>query len=138
LACPYFVPLETVSEGWWPHPSRLPLGAGWKGNCLASGSELPASDEHARDFCNLGYAAACPHLPQMRDWDAVRFSVAYVSREKLTLCFVCERGHAPVECGELIFDLVRGVWLAAHSDSRVLRLASSYLKTYRVRGSVLA
>ena len=135
MACPFFVPREIVSDGSWPHPSRLPLGAGWRGNCSASGSELRASDDHVRDFCNLGYAAACPHLPHSRDWDAIRFSVAHVSREQLTLSFVCERAHAPIEYGKLTFDLAREVWLRAHHDSRVLRLATCYMQTYRARQS---
>jgi hypothetical protein len=90
-------------------------------------------DSHVREFCNLGYATACPELPQARDWDAVRFSVARVSREQITICFVCELAHAPIEHGELIFDLVGEVWLNPHEDSRVLRLATCYLQTYRRR-----
>jgi hypothetical protein len=133
LACPFFVPLEIVSDGSWPHPSRLPLGAGWRGNCLASGLELPAADDHVRNFCNLGYATACPHLPRQRDWDAIRFSVAHVGADQFTLCFVCELDHAPIEHGRLTFDLSGEVWLAPHHDSRVLRLANCYLQTYRAR-----
>jgi len=74
-----------MNDGSWPHPSRLPLGAGWTGNCRASGLELAASDAHLREFCNLGYATACPHLPTGRDWDAVRFSVARAGREQITI-----------------------------------------------------
>jgi hypothetical protein len=133
LACPFFVPIEIVSDGSWRHPSRLPLGAGWRGNCLASGLELPASDDHIRDFCNLGYATACPHLPRQRDWDAIRFSVAHVGADQFTICFVCELGHAPIEHGKLIFDLSADVWLGTQHDPRVLRLAASYLQIYRAR-----
>jgi len=136
LACPFFVPLEILNDGSWPHPSRLPLGAEWSGSCRASGQELSASDAQIREFCNLGYATACPHLPRGRDWDAIRFSVARVSREEVTICFVCELAHAPIEHGELTFDLAREVWLNAHPDPRVLRLATCYLETYRARQSV--
>jgi hypothetical protein len=135
LACPYFVPQEIVDDGSWPHPSRLPLGAGWTGNCCASGRELTSSNAHIREFCNLGYATACPHLPSGRDWDAVRFSVVHFSREQVTICFICELGHAPIERGELTFDLLREVWLNAHPEPRVLRLATCYLQTYRARQS---
>lgn len=137
MACPFFVPLEVVNDGSWPHPSRLPLGAGWTGNCLASGQEIAASDTHTREFCNLGYASACPHLPAHRDWDAVRFSVAHVGREQVTICFVCELNHAPIEHGKLIFDLVNDTWHTPPADSRVLRLATSYLQTYRARQSAV-
>jgi len=133
LACPFFVPLEIVNDGSWLHPSRLPLGAGWTGNCRASGQEVAASDTHIREFCNLGYANACPHLPRLRDWDAIRFSVDQVSRDQITICFVCELAHAPIEHGKLTFDLASEVWLDAHPDPRVLTLANCYLETYRAR-----
>ncbi len=135
LACPYFVPREILNDGCWPHPSRLPLGVGWTGNCRASGEERPASETHIRDFCNLGYAAACPHLPPKRDWDAVRFSVAHAGPEQITICFVCELAHAPIEHGELIFDLLSETWINSHPDPRVQTLASCYLQTYRSRRS---
>jgi hypothetical protein len=133
------VPVEIVNDGLWLHPSRLPLGAGWTGKCCASGQEMAASETHLREFCNLGYATACPHLPLRRDWDAVRFSVARAGREQVTICFVCELDHAPVEHGELTFDLGREVWLNAHADAdaRVLTLAGRYLETYRARQSAV-
>jgi hypothetical protein len=133
LACPYFVPREILNDGSWPHPSRLPLGAGWTGACCASGQAIAPSDTHLREFCNLGYAAACPRLPAAREWDAVRFSVVSAGREQVTFCYVCELGHAPVENGKLSFDLGRGTWINVHSDARVQRLADCYLETYRTR-----
>ncbi|MFY9905568.1 MAG: hypothetical protein WBD45_09745 [Terriglobales bacterium] len=138
LACPFFVPREILNDGSWPHPSRLPLGAGWTGNCAASGHELPASDVHIQEFCNLGYAAACPHLPQHRDWDAIRFSVAHSSQQQVAISFVCELAHAPMEHGKLIFDLVNEVWIIQHPDPRVLRLATSYLQSYRARATAIS
>jgi hypothetical protein len=135
LACPYFVPREILNDGSWPHPSRLPLGVGWTGNCCASGQSIAPADSHLREFCNLGYAAHCPHLPPTRDWDAVRFSVASAGRELVTFCYVCELGHAPVEYGNLAFDLKLETWVSLHSDSRVQRLAECYLETYRARQS---
>ena len=133
LACPYFVPQEILNDGSWPHPSRLPLGAGWSGTCCASGQSIAPSDTHLREFCNLGYAAACPHLPVDREWDAVRFSVASAGLEQVTFCYVCEFHHAPVEHGSLAFDLGRQTWVNVHSDSRVQRLADCYLETHRAR-----
>jgi hypothetical protein len=133
LACPYFVPREILNDGSWPHPSRLPLGAAWIGACCASEPEISPSDFQLREFCNLGYAAACPHLPRTRDWDAVRLSVASASSEQVTFNYVCELGHAPVEYGKLAFDLTRATWLNAHSDPRVQRLAQCYLETYQAR-----
>jgi hypothetical protein len=133
LACPFFVPLEIVNDGSWPHPSRLPLGAGWTGNCRASGDEIAATDAHLREFCNLGYATACPHLPQRHDWDAVRFSVAHAGRDELALHFVCELNHAPVDHGQLIYDLRKEAWREDPADLRVRTLASRYVESYRMR-----
>ena len=133
MACPFFVPLEIVNDSSWPHPSRLPLGAGWTGNCRASGDEIAATETHLREFCNLGYATACPHLPQHHDWDAVRFSIAHASRDELALHFVCERAHAPIEFGQLIYDLRKETWREDHADPRVKTLASRYVESYRMR-----
>lgn len=133
MACPYFVPRAILNDGSWPHPSRLPLGAGWSGGCCASGQSITPAESQLREFCNLGYAAACPHLPIEREWDAVRFSVASAGREQVTFSYVCELGHAPVEHGKLGFDLIRERWVDLHSDSRVQRLAECYLETYRAR-----
>ena len=136
MACPFFVPLEIVNDSSWPHPSRLPLGAGWTGNCRASGDEVAASDVHLREFCNLGYATACPHLPQHHDWDAVRFSIAHASRDELALHFICERAHAPIEFGQLIYDLRKGAWREDPADPRVKTLAGRYVESYRMRQNV--
>jgi hypothetical protein len=133
LACPYFVPREILNDGAWLHPARLPLGAGWNGRCCASEHEIAPAHAHLKEFCNLGYAVACPHLPADREWDTVRFSVASAGPEQVTFCYVCELGHAPVENGKLSFNLRRETWVNVHSDSRVQRLADCYLQTYRAR-----
>lgn len=140
MACPFFVPHEVLNDGSWPHPSRLPLGAGWRGACCASDAATVPSDFQIREFCNLGYAKGCPRLPPERDWDAVRFGVARISQEQVMLWYVCELGHAPIEHGKLTFDLPGERWLAAHSDARVQRLANCFLQTYRSRpaGAVIA
>jgi hypothetical protein len=142
LACPFFVPREIVNDGSWPHPARLPLGAGWTGTCCASNGSTTSTAEvvptavdaaYLRDFCNLGYAAGCPHLPGQRDWDAVRFSVASSGPEHITLTYICERAHAPVEHGTLTFDLQAEVWRDRPGDPRVRRLADSFLYAWRLR-----
>jgi hypothetical protein len=153
LACPYFVPREIVHDLAWPHPARLPLGAGWTGTCCAHDEQVPTgSTDNAvsipvdsdliRDFCNLGYATACPHLPSTRDWDAIRFSVANSTPNQITLCYVCEFAHAPKAHGTLTYDLAAEAWRnapdltsEATNDARVRRLAASYLQAYRIRQS---
>lgn len=103
---------------------------------------MPIDPVLIRDFCNLGYATACPHLPSVRDWDAVRFSVAGTTPTQITLCYVCEFAHAPKAHGTLIYDLAAEAWRDpagaisdTTNDARVRRLASSYLQAYRMRQS---
>jgi hypothetical protein len=135
LTCPYFVPREILNDGSWLHPSRLPLGAGWSGACCASGEETPAEEAHIREFCNLGYATGCPHLPEARDWDAVRFCVASSSDEQITIQYACELRYAPAGHGTLTYQVKTGSWREAHPDARINRLAASYLHAYCVRHS---
>src|SRR4030081_1350287 len=96
LACPYFVPREIVNDGSWLHPAP--------------------GDSALHDFCNLGNAHACPHLPRDRDWDAVRFSISGTGSEQITLWYVCELAHAPIEHGKLTFSRIEERWLNPHAD----------------------
>lgn len=136
MACPFFVPREILNDGSWPHPSRLPLGAGWSGDCCASGVSVAPQKSQIREFCNLGYAIRCPHLPPQRDWDAIRFAVSRASDEQITLSYSCELGHAPIEHGTLTFALADETWLNTHGDARVRRLADSFLQSYRARQAI--
>lgn len=145
LACPYFMPVEKLEGGNWQHPARLPLGCGWSGHCTAPGHEgaSPAQDV-LEGFCNLGYAGGCSWAPHERMSDAVRFAViAPPSLEKrrkeennriglnsIRIRYVCERDHAPVEHGELEFDLQQARWLRHHCDARVQKMAECFLESY--------
>ncbi|HUA13789.1 MAG TPA: hypothetical protein VMG31_00720 [Verrucomicrobiae bacterium] len=144
MACPYFMPIERMENGSWPHPARLPLGCGWKGHCTAPGheGELPTQDI-LEAFCNLGYATSCGWAPRERAWDAVRFAVRAPGEsgkgkqlheprdaEIIHLNYVCELGHRPVEHGDLAFDLLRAAWLKVHPDARVQKMAQCFLESY--------
>jgi hypothetical protein len=146
LACPYFMPLEKLDGGSWPHPARLPLGCGWSGHCTAPGHEgqLPSRDI-LEAFCNLGYASTCAWAPSERAWDAVRFAVVAPkgrenksSRENnssavartLLVSYVCEKNHRPVEHGHLEFDLQASAWMRRHDDLRVQKMAECFLESY--------
>jgi hypothetical protein len=145
LACPFFMPLEKLEGGAWPHPARLPLGAGWRGHCTAPGheGETPSQDV-LESFCNLGYASGCAWVPCKRAWDAVRFAVCAPqngngrmnqSADGNTLCsirlrYACERDHWPVSDGELEFDVAHGSWLKRHDDPRLQRMAECFLDMY--------
>ena len=74
MALPFFMPTERLQQGTWMHPSRLPLGAGWKGRCCAPGCEAADVPLNVLEsFCNMGYAAA---LSQPAEGTPVRFGFA--------------------------------------------------------------
>ena len=156
MACPFFMPVEQLENGTWPHPARLPLGGGWSGRCTAPGheGEIPAQ-RALEEFCNLGYAARCGRLPLDRAWDAVRFAVTGGPQTKggqgspgigvktsdldstrrlpnriVQLRYVCERDHQPVEDGRLEFDAGGARWVQRHSDERVQKMAECFMESH--------
>jgi hypothetical protein len=131
LACPFFLPTKKYEGGGWPHPSRLPLGGGWHGICTAAGAgRIVPSDDQLQQWCNLGYAQDCPHLPLERTCDAVRFAVVSESQERITLCYACESGHRPGEQGRLEYVVAGGLWTRVHGDARIQKMAECYLQGY--------
>jgi hypothetical protein len=139
------MPVEKL-EGTWPHPSRLPLGCGWRGYCTAPGHEAETPSQDVLEaFCNLGYASGCTWAPRERAWDAVRFAVAAPTevdhRSKgagdvgpvlpmIRVIYVCERNHRPVERGELEFDPRGSQWLRRHADARLQKMAECFLGSF--------
>jgi hypothetical protein len=156
MACPFFMPVEKLENGVWPHPSRLPLGGGWSGRCTAPGHEGEVPAQLAlQEFCNLGYAAKCGRLPPHRAWDAVRFAVTSGAQIEsgqgspsndgegndldrtrrlpnriVHLRYVCERDHQPVEDGRLEFDAGGARWVQRHADDRVQKMAECYMESH--------
>lgn len=144
MACPFFMPVERLEGGSWPHPARLPLGGGWSGHCTAAGHENSVPDQSVLEsLCNLGYAEACEWVPRERPWDAVRFSVVArtvdISRLRphvpdrspaIQLFYVCEKNHQPGDHGLLEFNPRTSNWDRPHPDPRVQRMAECFLDSY--------
>jgi hypothetical protein len=139
------MPVEKLENGNWAHPTRLPLGGGWRGHCTAPGHEGELPPQHVLEaFCNLGYAECCAWAPRERAWDAVRFAPsaprdstarsnnreAVGSGRLIQLRFVCERNHRPVEDGSLEFDLQQAIWVRRHRDPRLQKMAECFLESY--------
>jgi hypothetical protein len=137
VACPFFLPIEKLAGGTWLHAERLPLGCGWSGHCTAPGYEgtIPTQEE-LTEFCNLGYAEGCRRFPVERTWDSVRFGARTLPDGKrraggsIRVRYVCERGHRPVEHGELEFNADEARWEKRHHDSRLQRMAECFLTAY--------
>jgi hypothetical protein len=137
MSCPFFMPMEKLEGGTWPHPARLPLGCGWTGYCTAPGHEGDRLEMEDLHNCNLGYADSCGRRPLVRVWDAVRFAVRAnalragsndgESIGRIELQYVCERESRPVEHGTLEFDAVGLKWLRSHGDARVQKMAECFL-----------
>ena len=134
MACPFFMPTEKFGGGAWMHPSRLPLGAGWRGICTAPGAQasLPGDDQ-LTNSCNLGYARKCPNLPPERCCDAVRFAVARDCNTRIVLWYVCEFEHLPMEHGILEYEIEQSSWIRGHGDARIQKMAECYLQSYKER-----
>jgi hypothetical protein len=134
LACPYFMPTESLEGGAWLHPSRLPLGGGWTGHCTAPGHAGTKPElAQLQECCNLGYATSCPRLPADRLWDAVRFAVAREDKTQVILKFVCERNHRPVQHGQLRFELGLLNCSTPHRDDRIQQMAACFVQSHVAR-----
>jgi hypothetical protein len=130
LACPFFMPTRRSENGLWIHPSRLPLGCGWEGQCSAPGYEGTLPDtQQLQDGCNLGYAK-CSRLPQQRLWDAVRFAVSGEQESRISLSYVCEKNHLPCEHGRLEYVVALDRWALSHSDPRIQKMAECFMASW--------
>ena len=134
MACPFFVPTEKWDGGGWIHPSRLPLGGGWRGHCAALGHDQVQPEENqVREFCNLGYASKCSRLPKERRYDAVRFCVVKDSGSHLLLSFVGEAAHLPVDHSHLEYDTSLQQWILPYPDPHIQRMADCFVQAYLQR-----
>jgi hypothetical protein len=130
LACPFFMPIERADDIAFQHPSRLPLGASWRGSCLAPSHEQETLSTIELESCNLGYAKSCSRLPKERVCDAVRFAVANESQDSVSLKFVLEKAYLPTSHGMLAYDRNSKSWTSSHADFSVQRKAECFLQSY--------
>ena len=94
MACPFFKPLRPTE---WS-TARAPLGAIFEGECERGGKG------EAR-YCNFGYArGSCAEFPEGTVADAVRFSVSGTKNGIVSLVWILEKDHTPVEHGFLAYS----------------------------------
>ena len=126
MACPFFLPVRRLgSEGWNPAP-RLPLGDAYGGSCQAhAATPFEPAEEIQRDLCNCGYARRrCSHFPDNGAADAVRFSVLGDQDGRITLVYILEKDHSPMEHG--LMDYATGAREPLASQARAF--VESYLR----------
>lgn len=134
MACPFFMPIRRSQDAAWSHPARLPLGAGWVGQCTAPGSQGAIPEpQRLHEECNLGYASTCPHLPEARTWDAIRFAVSREHESRIWVEYVCERRHLPAEHGNLEYRIHEDLWSSRHPDPRIQKMAECFLESWLQR-----
>lgn len=132
MACPFFLPTEEFTEWSWHARPRLPLGDAWKGKCTAHHNDAP-TPEMLKNWCNFGYAKACPWLPARRQADKVSFSIARDKEDIVLIYYVLEVDHTPGEHGTLQYDAQQKRWLKTHANECVQRQAECYLSSYEKR-----
>ena len=131
MACPFFMPQHKFENGSWPHPARLPLGAGWTGYCTAPGHEGAVPELSTLESgCNLGYASSCSRRPAERAWDSVRFRVTRTGERRVVVLYSCERDHRPATHGTLEYDITAAMWISSHHDLRIQRMAECFVESH--------
>ena len=132
MACPYFAPTESIADRVEGCRFRPPLGALYRGYCLAGGvPETPPDADTLDRGCNFGYARSlCKIFPQHAKPDAVRFSVACDDGRRVDILFSIESSHRPVRHGRLEFDREEQSWNGIASDTILYDQAQAYLKSY--------
>jgi hypothetical protein len=126
VACPFFLPVRRLGSGGWNPEPRLPLGDAYGGSCHALASApFEPPEETQRVLCNCGYARRrCPHFPDNGPADAVRFSVIGHQDGRVTLVYILEKDHAPMEHG--LMDDATGALEPLASQARAF--VESYLR----------
>jgi hypothetical protein len=136
MACPFFDPATPFSWGQWPDAPRMPLGDPYTGVCTAS--PIPVPDARLRTCCNAGYArGVCPTFPAGDAGDAVRFGILRRESGLVTIQYVVERDHHPLNHGTLVVQEreaeVREAQRPSEGrrvDSLLERQARAYLDSY--------
>jgi hypothetical protein len=133
MACPYFYPRERLSDR-SKHP-RLPLGDPYNGVCRVDPMhDWRPEDATLRECCNLGYAKRkCSRFPKDAPSDAIRFSVTGDEDGTLTVFFVVEQNHAPLEHGTLGYSSALGRFVEGHANQLLQQQAQAYVDSYLLR-----
>jgi hypothetical protein len=126
------VPSRRLEISGWVRPPRFPLGDPFGGACHARPAEVVEPPEsRQRELCNCGYARGrCDRFPSDSAGDAVRFSITDETPSRLSVVYVVEKDHAPVEFGTLEYAVAD-----AHLDGPVIseilaQQARAFLESY--------
>ncbi len=117
-------------------PPRYPLGDLFSGTCHAKPSD-PAEgyqDDHQEECCNNGYARGrCDRFPGGSAPDAVRFSVTHDVGPRVSLTYVIEKDHSPLEFGTLEYAVEDARLDGPHMSDVLVQQARAFLESYLSR-----
>jgi hypothetical protein len=132
MACPYFYPVERLSEKAWPRPPRLPLGDPYAGLCCVDPLREYRPDENMlRELCNRGYPRnRCPRFPSGEGPDMVRFSVTSDQGDILRIYYVVEKNGSPMEYGDIEYEVATRRFRANLAGGMLERQAQAYAESY--------
>jgi len=138
VPCPCFSPTVPRARDAGSKSLLLPLGDSFLGVCLADPRQPVDPEESRLGLCNLGYARGeCPRFPAEAA-DAVRFALSRDNQQSLQIYYVLERGHHPVEHGELTFLTGEQVLSPPILNPVLDRQAAAYAASYLRRKESLA
>lgn len=132
MACPYFYPVERLSEKVWAKAPRLPLGDPYAGLCCVDPlKEWRPDEDTLREYCNRGYARnRCPRFPAGEGPDMVRFSVTRDQGEVVTIFYVVEQNGSPKEHGEIEYVVAARQFRPNLTGGMLERQAQAYAESY--------
>ena len=131
MACPYFYPVERMSQATGKKMAPMPLGEAWSGVCRADpDGEWPPDANTAQQLCNFGYAGdKCGRFPS-GGADAVRFSISSDRDDLIRIYWVMEKNHLPVAHGPLDYSRPNSSFQTVSPDACVTRQAQAYVDSY--------
>jgi hypothetical protein len=132
VACPFFAPSRRLGTTGWIRPPRFPLGDSFAGACHAQPADIVEPPEsRLRELCNCGYARdRCDRFPGNSAADAVRFSVTDDAPTRLSVVYVVEKDHAPVEFGTLEYLIADARLNKAPISDILAHQARAFLESY--------
>ena len=140
MACPFFVPSRRLEISGWVRPPRFPLGDPFGGSCHAVPADIIEPPEaRQRELCNCGYPRGrCDRFPGDSLADAVRFSVTDDTPGTVSMVYVIETNHAPIEYGTLLYEIDGARLDGTGLSDTLMQQARAFLESYLLRRALSA
>ena len=136
MACPFFAPSRRLENTGWVIPPRYPLGDLFSGTCHASAVVNP-TEGSPRPIAatTVTPVGRCDRFPGGSTPDAVRFSVTHDAGPRVSLTYVVEKDHSPVELGTLEYDVADARLDGPVISDVLVQQARAFVESYLRRKS---